>query len=46
MRAMRAIAGSLEAWTGMWEAEPARRVGAAAVDQAHGHGLANIPQGG
>jgi hypothetical protein len=47
---MRAVAGSLEAWTGMWEAmweaESARRVGAAAVDPEHGHGLANISQGG
>jgi hypothetical protein len=36
--------GSLEAWTGMWEAEPARRADAAATDPAHGYRLANNPQ--
>jgi hypothetical protein len=41
---MRAIAGSLEAWTGMWEAEPAKRVGAAATDPAPSYRLANLPQ--
>jgi hypothetical protein len=39
------IAGSLEAWTGMWEAEPTGRVGAAAIDPAHRYRLANLPQG-
>ncbi|MDX6415995.1 MAG: hypothetical protein QOG28_615 [Trebonia sp.] len=42
---MRVIAGSLEAWTGMWEAEPARRASTAAIDSAPGYRLANIPQG-
>jgi hypothetical protein len=28
---MRAIAGNLEAWTAMWQAEPARRDGAVAI---------------
>jgi hypothetical protein len=49
-QAMRVIAGSLEAWTGMWAAEPARRDGTVAtnpgaVEPAHGDRLANIPQG-
>jgi hypothetical protein len=30
----------------MWEAEPARRVGAAAIDLAYGYRLANLSQGG
>jgi hypothetical protein len=42
---MRAIAGSLEAWTGMWAAEPAKRDGTTATDSAQGNRLANIPQG-
>lgn len=41
----RAIAGSLEAWTGMWEAEPAKYVGAAAIILALSYRLANLPQG-
>ena len=41
---MRAVAGSLEAWTGMWEAESAERVGAA-IDSAHSYWRANFPQG-
>lgn len=41
---MRAVAGSLEAWTGMWEAESAKRQGAAS-DSARGYLLANLPQG-
>ncbi len=46
VRAMRAIAGSLEAPRGMWEAEPARRAIAAAADPAHTDRLDDIPQGG
>lgn len=42
---MRAVAGSLEAWTGMWEAESVKRRGAAASDSASGYLLANLPQG-
>ncbi len=42
---MRAVAGSLEAWAGMWEAESAERVGASAIDSAHCYRLANLPQG-
>ena len=42
---MRAVAGSLEAWTGMWEAESAKRVGATAIDSAHSYRRANLPQG-
>jgi hypothetical protein len=30
----------------MWEAEPARQVGPAAIDPAHGYRLANVAQGG
>jgi hypothetical protein len=44
-RAVLVIAGSLEAWTGMWAAEPARRDEAAAIEPADGDRLANIPQG-
>jgi hypothetical protein len=29
----------------MWEAEPAKRVGAAAIDPAHSYRQANLPQG-
>jgi len=29
----------------MWEAEPAGRIGAAAIDPAHSYRLANLPQG-
>ena len=42
---MRAVAGSLEAWTGMWEAESAKRHSAAANDSARSYLLANLPQG-
>jgi hypothetical protein len=42
---MRVIVGSLEAWTGMRETEPARRVGAAAVDSAYAFRLADLPPG-
>ena len=42
---MRVVAGNLEAWTGMWEAEPARRAAAAAIESAHGYRLANVSQG-
>ena len=28
----------------MWEAEPARSAGVAAIDPVHGYWLANIPQ--
>ena len=47
---MRAIAGNLEAWTAMWEAEPARRDGTVVINTgatgtAHGYRRTNIPQG-
>ena len=42
---MRVVAGNLEAWTGMWEAEPAKRAATAAIDSAQGYRLANVPQG-
>jgi hypothetical protein len=41
---MRVVAGNLEAWTGMWEAEPARRDGMAATGTTTGYRLANVPQ--
>ena len=42
---MRDIAGSLEAWTGMWEAETAKRVSTAAIDSARSYRLAHLPHG-